>query len=143
MKTLDEMINKLECYPVSPSTLPVSVSIVTVEDLHDAIDLLKGYQAHIKLDAVRDMLNTKNEPLSWQEINDLNHGEPVWIEWNDDDPDIPEGDWDGDWFLACYCINNPLLFIVISKNECRQYFYKDYLGKRWNVYRMERTDGEA
>ena len=45
MKTLNEVINKLECYPVSPSTLPCSVSIVTVEDLTDALHYLKTLKA--------------------------------------------------------------------------------------------------
>ena len=47
MKTLDEVISQLESYPISPSTLPMSVMIVPTDDIDDALHYLKEYRKHL------------------------------------------------------------------------------------------------
>lgn len=49
MKKLNELINKLECYPIEGrSTLCVSVIIVERDDIQDAIYYLKKYENFLK-----------------------------------------------------------------------------------------------
>lgn len=76
MKTLNEVINKLECYPVLPSTLTCSVSVVTVEDLNDALHYLKILKAKSEeppLGNPPDYI-----PLDFHRLAEM-IGEPVYI----------------------------------------------------------------
>ena len=44
MMPLDEVIKALESYPISPSTLPMSVMIVPTDDIDDALHYLREYR---------------------------------------------------------------------------------------------------
>lgn len=96
-----------------------------------AIAYLKGYRevlpeyAQMKLDAV------KNEPLTWNELKQM-EGKPVWIEFLND-----EGEWNGEWCLV-ESSNNVLCEIL----RCQKTWWglrKITLGKTWQAYRKERV----
>lgn len=127
MKTLDEVINKLEDYPVSPSTLPCSVSIVTVEDLNDALYYLKEYQKiEDEYEELKDWWaeeHAENVPLTWDELIQM-EGKPVWYE---------HEFWKG-WIILGK-VEQGVNCEMIPDREERWYIVKDGSAK---AYRKER-----
>lgn len=159
MKTLEQVINKLECYPVSPSTLPCSVSIVTVEDLNDALHYLKEYRS--KQDTIAEQLaelkqkndhvcklaktvceeyarlcnrlakEYRNEPLMWDELKTM-VGKPVWVEYSGYTPhwEIVENIGAVRGSTGDFTGN----FIETNKGV----LHKNKQGTDWQAYRKER-----
>lgn len=118
MKTLDEVINQLECYPISPSTLPMSVAIVEMDDLQDALHYLKEYQEMLN--------NVENDPLVWEELH-LLENKPVWVEHK--------------FYKQWAIITGFGVDDNIVRFEGKQLYapeFKEDMGERWNAYRKER-----
>ena len=148
MKSIEELINQLECYPVSPSTLPMSVMIVTSEDINDAISYLKEYRTYIdKMEKLYHDANTelnllkdedwkdRNLPLTWDELRQM-EGKPIWTEYN-----LHLSDKDAR--------SRSRMWIIVQKimpwqqdDELIYYsgfvFGKKEVGKSWQAYRKER-----
>ena len=75
MKKLNELINKLECYPVAGrSTLCVDVIIVERRDLEDAIYYLKKYEIFLKKSSKFFIFIYKYIKLYFREIRDSING---------------------------------------------------------------------
>ena len=128
MKSIEELINQLECYPVSPSTLPMSVMIVKEEDINDAINYLKEYaDRQENLDQFETYQFVHKYPLTWEELKEM-VGKPVWME-------RPE--WK-EWLLVS----------EIDNDKCEMYL-RDKWGNGvlvngrnvgyWRAYRKERS----
>ena len=128
MKTLTEVINKLECYPISPSTLPISVSIVTVEDLHEALFYLKEYRDRQEnLDQFETYQFTQNLPLTWDELKQMK-GKAIWAEYEEYKA----------WHIIESFNYNPYYGgdrILFTDNAM---FLKKDMGEKWKAYRKER-----
>ncbi|MBQ6508059.1 MAG: hypothetical protein IJI07_01175 [Flexilinea sp.] len=133
MKTLDEVIKANECCdhgePDSRcEDCPYNgIGACCAERESDALQWLKGYRAHIELDKLRDKCETKNDPLSWDELKQM-EGKPVCVELYGSDFDewVLIHGWNDDimWFADC----NGTLY---TEKECR-------LGQTWQAYRKER-----
>lgn len=75
MKKLNELINKLECYPIEGrSTLCVDVIIVERKDLEDAIYYLKKYENFLKKSSKFFIFIYKYIKLYFREIRDSING---------------------------------------------------------------------
>ena len=85
MKTLDEVIKAMETDPV-PMAYTARLS-VHEDIMTDALEWLKAYKGHIELDKLRDKCEAKNDPLTWDELKQM-EGKPVWIE-------LQKGIWKG------------------------------------------------
>ena len=85
MKTLDEVIKANECCdhgePDSRcEDCPYNgIGACCAERETDALQWLKGYRAHIELDKLRDKCEAENDPLTWDELRQM-EGKPVWVE---------------------------------------------------------------
>lgn len=153
MKTLDEVINKLECYPVSPSTLPCSVSIVTVEDLDDALHYLRDYRMLVddiaakrkeledekaryqkiedEYEELKDWWaeeHAENVPLTFDELKTM-LGKPVWFVY----------DWNNvhykGWILLDHLEG---IFIIDAKDEWALSEVNMDNWNNWKAYRKEK-----
>lgn len=84
MKTFDEVIKALEyCTDMTKSDCG-SCPFYEAPDCmvqNDALEWLKGYRDHIKLDEIRDRCMTDNDPLDWDVLRQM-EGTPVWVEVN-------------------------------------------------------------
>ena len=121
MKTLDEVIKNLE-----DGTEHLSVMLISRETWTDALQWLKGYKAHIELDKLRDKCEAENEPLSWDELKQM-EGKPVWV----------ESLLYKQWAVIAYIGEEYIRFegANLYAPECRIYMGED---NGWQAYRKER-----
>ena len=121
MKTLDEVIKNLE-----DGTEHLSVMLISRETWTDALQWLKGYKAHIELDKLRDKCEAENEPLSWDELKQM-EGKPVWV----------ESLLYKQWAVIAYIGEEYIRFegANLYALECRIYMGED---NGWQAYRKER-----
>ena len=131
MKTLDEVIKANECCdhgePDSRcEDCPYNgIGACCAERESDALQWLKGYRAHIELDKLRDKCETENDPLSWEELRQM-EGKPVWV----------EADYfEKGWFL----VDASLVDIWVTGYDCTEHQLREEdIGVSWQAYRKER-----
>ena len=96
----------------------------------DALQWLKGYRAHIELDKLRDKCEAENEPLSWDELRQM-EGKPVWIE-----------EIGRKYSTPYWAIHNGIMDGYDGDEnlylEPFEVLTKFTLGKTWQAYRKER-----
>ena len=132
MKTLDELIVELESYPVvGETTLTFDVIVVPERSLNDALHYLKEYRDYAK--AVDERREHEIIPLSYEELQALEQGTPILIEYGKDFED-------GDIYLVIYCLEKINRFVVSDKTGERQEFECDKYGKTWRAYMYRRKD---
>ena len=132
MKTLDEVIKANDCCdhgePDSRcEDCPYNgIGACCAERETDALQWLKGYKAHIELDRLRDKCEAENEPLSWDELKQM-EGKPVWV----------ESLLYKQWAVIAYIGEEYIRFegANLYALECRIYMGED---NGWQAYRKER-----
>ena len=75
----------------------------------------------------------ENTPLSYEELQALEQGTPILIEYGKDFED-------GDMYLVIYCLEKINRFVVSDKAGDRQKFECDKYGKTWRSYMYRRED---
>lgn len=138
MKTLDEVIKAWEFCPANPETCqgcPYQYDAgVGAENCYkdDALAWLKGYQTHIELDKLRDKHEAKNDPLTWDELRQM-EGKPVWYEetnaYEGDSETIQTKHWD----IIKKVYKSQITFYVQEMSS-----HKSWQGIGWQAYRKER-----
>ena len=141
MKSLNEVIKANECCdhgePDSKcEDCPYNgIGACCAERESDALQWLKGYRAHIELDKLRDKCETENEPLSWDELRQM-EGKPVWVEgnhgciWGQKAWSLIRLDPENDDIVICINTDNGVHYEFAIGQE-------DY-GTDWQAYRKER-----
>lgn len=118
MKTLDEVIKKIEAAWVCPSSDEADeyCELYAVRD--DSLYYLKEYQEMLN--------NVENYPLSWEELH-LLENKPVWVEHK--------------FYKQWAIITGFGVDDNIVRFEGKQLYapeFKEDMGERWNAYRKER-----
>lgn len=91
----------------------------------DALQWLKGYRGHIELDKLRDKCEAENDPLTWDELKQM-EGKPVWVECEY---------YHSQWAIITGVYDFKISFIG-NKLLCSE--LKEEMGKAWQAYRKER-----
>jgi len=127
MKTLDEVIEKIEKMWVCPSSDEAAEYCDFMEVKEDAINYLKHLQEYYEMSRTPEDLNP---PLTWDELKGMKE-KPVWVEDNIDEPEDLTKYW--------------AIYRRIEKAQETEYallsdlFYdKAEYGKSWQAYRKER-----
>ena len=126
MRTLDEVIKNLE-----DGTEHLSAMLISRETWTDALQWLKGYKAHIELDKLRDKCEAENEPLSWDELKQM-EGKPVWVE--------VDGNWYGKFWAFVEVENDAYVSFYQKGQDYPEDLWKRDMCKTWQAYRQERTE---
>ena len=131
MKTLDEVIEKIEEFWVCPSSDEADEYCDLMEVREDALQYLKEYRGLLKMWNDKLDKEQENQPLTWDELRTM-EGKPIWVE---SSSSFNRRRWMfvGEWF---------------DDDEMRLfdmgYDYPDYVSKNsyesgtWQAYRKER-----
>lgn len=133
MKTLDEVIEKIEKMWVCPSSDEAAEYCDFMEVKEDALHYLKEYRttqtAYIK--AMADIED--NPPLTWDELRQM-VGKPVWVEILSDEIDLSSR-----WMMVARETKAHSLPLAYTDDMGHWiYGHEDDLGKTWQAYRKER-----
>lgn len=139
MKTLDEVIEKIEKMWVCPSSDEDAEYCDLMEVKEDALHYLKEYQryqntpsriGHMAMVDLED-----NPPLTYDELLQMGR-KPVWIEWLG--PRKRMSRW---WIIdhdANECPGKDILLSICTSGTRREFLMRDEEGKTWQAYRKER-----
>ena len=141
MKTLDEVINALEIcgHDESPKCPYFDTEHWCCCEDHmrgisplknDALQWLKGYKGHIELDKLRDKCEAENDPLTWQELKQM-EGKPVWVE--AESLSVGVSPYWKDWNIIKSFTNDEFMYC----NDGYEWA-KETQGRMWQAYRKER-----
>ena len=145
MKTLDEVIKKIEATWICPSSDEANEYCEMMEVREDALHYLKAYKntdenyrkaiTHVNkiIDhyekMVADYLSTNNPALTWDELKQM-EGKPVWVE--------VDGNWWGRFWAFVETANENYMNFFQKGQEYPEDLWKRELGKTWQAYRKEK-----
>ena len=136
IKTLDEVIEKIEEFWVCPCVDEANEYCDLMEVREDALHYLKKYQwqmtnpdgDHQQLLKCQALLQDfyRSEPLTWDELYSRN-GMPVWIE-----DSFDNGEW---YIIECFTASNR--FVAHDRWGDTTLFNKKEMDDVWKAYRRE------
>lgn len=126
MKTLDEVIEKIEEFWVCPSSDEADEYCDLMEVREDALQYLKEYRGLLKMWNDKLDKEQENQPLTWDELRTM-EGKPVWV----------EALLYKQWAVIAYIGEEYIRFegANLYAPECRIYMGED---NGWQAYRKER-----
>ena len=126
MKTIDEVIEKIEEFWVCPCVDEANEYCDLIEVREDVLHHLKEYRGLLKMWNDKLDKEQENQPLTWDELKQMG-GKPVWIEC--------EYYFRPQWVILTNVYDEKAMFIGdrIVDSEL-----KEEMGDVWKAYRKER-----
>ena len=133
MKTLDEVIEKIEEFWVCPCVDEANEYCDLMEVREDVLNYLKEYRGLLKMWNDKLDKEQENQPLTWDELRTM-EGKPVYVKLLGAYESYPNA---SRWMLVQSDVSFGNVWFI-DRSGARYCFYEKDMNEIWQAYRKER-----